>query len=593
MDAARQGYYHAYGGSPGLAWLLDGFAAQMRDQGIDDAVQRSLFVDNPARAFAFDPCPTGDAPRMTGPDPPGRPTGRPAHERDRLARAAVVVRGRDRGRRARRVRPGRSRGDARRRRRPRDPRPGAGRHRRRQRRRDAPGRLLHRRVLPPPDRRPGAPVRPAARCRRPRPAAPVRRRSSRSPRPTAWASSTEFRFATTRTERPLKVTIPGRTRCPGGWRTGPGRSTDTATTPPRRSCRSCARSSRAWRAAGATFIQIDDPSPAIHPEAPSDFAALFNASVEPVVGRVRLGAHLCFGNFLGRPLARRTYRPVLDAMLGFRVDELVLEFANREMAEVEILGEIAAAGRDVAAGVVDVKNYHLESADEVAERIDLVLGGGRAAGAARPGPGLRVQPDRPLGDDGEAGGAGRRSRSRARPKGLTALRRGRGTSAFQSTNLWELGRQVAPEMTDRRPGQALDGSGQTSADDWNVRMPRPLRAAGRCSRGPRAPWRARRGSARAGSPRAIARTSSAAATAISTRGCRTVVSGGPDPLGDRQVVEADDAEILGDVEARLARRLVDPECLQVVSGDDRRRRVRSPEQRPAVRIPSSTWNCHG
>jgi 5-methyltetrahydropteroyltriglutamate--homocysteine methyltransferase len=63
-------------------------------------------------------------------------------------------------------------------------------------------------------------------------------------------------------------------------------------------------------------------------------------------------------------------------MLGFRVDELVLEFANREMAEVEILGEIADAGRDVAAGVVDVKNYHLESADEVAERVDAVLAAG-------------------------------------------------------------------------------------------------------------------------------------------------------------------------------------------------------------------------
>jgi 5-methyltetrahydropteroyltriglutamate--homocysteine methyltransferase len=67
---------------------------------------------------------------------------------------------------------------------------------------------------------------------------------------------------------------------------------------------------------------------------------------------------------------------VLDAMLGFRVDELVLEFANREMAEVELLGEIAAAGRDVAAGVVDVKNYHLETPDEVAERADAVLAAG-------------------------------------------------------------------------------------------------------------------------------------------------------------------------------------------------------------------------
>jgi 5-methyltetrahydropteroyltriglutamate--homocysteine methyltransferase len=67
---------------------------------------------------------------------------------------------------------------------------------------------------------------------------------------------------------------------------------------------------------------------------------------------------------------------VLDAMLGFRADELVLEFANREMAEVEILGEIAAAGRDVGAGIIDVKNYYLESADDVADRIDTVLASG-------------------------------------------------------------------------------------------------------------------------------------------------------------------------------------------------------------------------
>ncbi len=58
------------------------------------------------------------------------------------------------------------------------------------------------------------------------------------------------------------------------------------------------------------------------------------------------------------------------------MDELVLEFANREMAEVNILGEIAAAGRDIAAGVIDVKNYHLESPDEVAERTEAVLDAG-------------------------------------------------------------------------------------------------------------------------------------------------------------------------------------------------------------------------
>jgi 5-methyltetrahydropteroyltriglutamate--homocysteine methyltransferase len=128
--------------------------------------------------------------------------------------------------------------------------------------------------------------------------------------------------------------------------------------------------------AGATIIQVDEPSPAIHPDAPADFAALFNAAIEPVRGRVRLGAHLCFGNFLGRPLAARSYRPIRDAMLGFNVDELVLEFANREMAEVDLLRELTDAGRDVAAGVIDVKNYHLESAEEVAARIEAILATG-------------------------------------------------------------------------------------------------------------------------------------------------------------------------------------------------------------------------
>ncbi len=187
----------------------------------------------------------------------------------------------------------------------------------------------------------------------------------------------EYRYAAARATRPLKVTIPGPYTLSGRLTYGPGqvypRRDDAAEAfvhdPARRdrgagggrrrpSSRSTTRRRRSIRTRRRT-------SP-----------ALFNASVEPVVGRVRLGAHLCFGNYLGRPLARRTYRPVLDAMLEFRVDELVLEFANREMAEVGILGEIAATGRDVAAGIIDVKNSHLESADEVAERIDQVLAAG-------------------------------------------------------------------------------------------------------------------------------------------------------------------------------------------------------------------------
>jgi 5-methyltetrahydropteroyltriglutamate--homocysteine methyltransferase len=186
----------------------------------------------------------------------------------------------------------------------------------------------------------------------------------------------EYRYATTRATRPLKVTIPGPYTLSGRLQTGAGEVYPHRNAAAEAFVPILRAELEGLVGAGATFIQIDEPSPAIHPDAPADFSALFNAAVEPIVGRVRIGAHLCFGNYLGRPLARRTYRPVLDAMLDFTADELVLEFANREMAEVEILGEIAAAGRDIGAGIIDVKNYYVESAGDVAERIDSVLSAG-------------------------------------------------------------------------------------------------------------------------------------------------------------------------------------------------------------------------
>ena len=55
MDAARRGYYRVHGGSPGLAWLLDGFCRLLADAGIDDSIRERLFATNPARYLAFTP----------------------------------------------------------------------------------------------------------------------------------------------------------------------------------------------------------------------------------------------------------------------------------------------------------------------------------------------------------------------------------------------------------------------------------------------------------------------------------------------------------------------------------------------------------
>jgi 5-methyltetrahydropteroyltriglutamate--homocysteine methyltransferase len=186
----------------------------------------------------------------------------------------------------------------------------------------------------------------------------------------------EYRAARARTDRPLKVTIPGPYTLSGRLSHGPGEVYETRVAAAEAFVPVLRAEIAGLVEAGAAIIQVDEPSPAIHPDAGADFVGLLNAAVEPAVGRARLGAHLCFGNFLGRPLAPRTYRPIVDAMLGFAVDELVLEFANREMSEVAILAELTDAGRDVAAGVIDVKNSHVETADEVAARIDAILATG-------------------------------------------------------------------------------------------------------------------------------------------------------------------------------------------------------------------------
>ncbi len=122
--------------------------------------------------------------------------------------------------------------------------------------------------------------------------------------------------------------------------------------------------------AGATLIQVDEPSVAVYPERLGECVELFNAAVEGV--NARIASHLCFGNFRGRPVAQRSYRPLIPKVFEMKIDQYLLEFANREMAELEILREFPD-DREIAVGVVDVKNYWCETPDLVAERIRKAL----------------------------------------------------------------------------------------------------------------------------------------------------------------------------------------------------------------------------
>jgi 5-methyltetrahydropteroyltriglutamate--homocysteine methyltransferase len=127
-------------------------------------------------------------------------------------------------------------------------------------------------------------------------------------------------------------------------------------------------------AAGCGEICLDEPSMSCyaHREDPHRLVDALNRTMAPVAGRCRLSTHLCFGNYRGRAVAPRRYAPLFPAFLEAALDEIHVEMASREMAELEIIGSIAKT-KDVAVGVVDVKSYWIEPEDEVAARVRLCL----------------------------------------------------------------------------------------------------------------------------------------------------------------------------------------------------------------------------
>jgi 5-methyltetrahydropteroyltriglutamate--homocysteine methyltransferase len=126
--------------------------------------------------------------------------------------------------------------------------------------------------------------------------------------------------------------------------------------------------------AGCTEITVDEPSMSCYAykEDTKRFVHIFNRTVKPVVGKCRLSTHLCFGNFKGRPVGYRSLKPMLPDFLDMTVDEIHIEMANREFAELELLAPFAEK-MNIAVGIIDVKNYYIETVEDVRERIKKCL----------------------------------------------------------------------------------------------------------------------------------------------------------------------------------------------------------------------------
>ncbi len=122
--------------------------------------------------------------------------------------------------------------------------------------------------------------------------------------------------------------------------------------------------------AGVDFIQLDEPSFACHPQKPELFLDLIARTTAGVSAKISM--HMCFGNFRGRAVGHRSYRPLFPHLAKAAVQQLAMEFASREMAEIDLAKQITAP-MELAVGLVDVKNTWVEPPELVAERLREVL----------------------------------------------------------------------------------------------------------------------------------------------------------------------------------------------------------------------------
>ncbi|HLK72775.1 MAG TPA: hypothetical protein VKU77_03900 [Streptosporangiaceae bacterium] len=127
---------------------------------------------------------------------------------------------------------------------------------------------------------------------------------------------------------------------------------------------------RALAAAGADFLQVDEPFLAGYPEHVELAVEAVNIVTENV--DVTWALHVCYGNRYARPSWEGHYDFLFPAVQAARVDQIVLEFARKGLDDLRLIGQ---HGWDkwLGFGVIDVKTSEVETPELVAARIRRAL----------------------------------------------------------------------------------------------------------------------------------------------------------------------------------------------------------------------------
>jgi len=124
-------------------------------------------------------------------------------------------------------------------------------------------------------------------------------------------------------------------------------------------------------------LQVDEANITGNPKDGGLAAKAINLILDEV--QATRAVHLCFGNYGGQTIQKGDWQSLIEFLNSLHVDHLILELAHRPAEDLCALKDVEDRIK-IGIGIVDVKVNHIETADEVAHRIERaqeILGPGR------------------------------------------------------------------------------------------------------------------------------------------------------------------------------------------------------------------------
>ena len=116
-------------------------------------------------------------------------------------------------------------------------------------------------------------------------------------------------------------------------------------------------------------VQVDEANIPGNPEHGPIAADAMNRVLDRIDQGTRRAVHFCFGNYGGQTIQAGGWKPLVEFLNALHCDHLVLELAHRPDSDLDALTEVDPK-IGLGLGVIDIKVNHVETADEVAGRIE-------------------------------------------------------------------------------------------------------------------------------------------------------------------------------------------------------------------------------